>query len=61
MPVFHRKPVLVPTDYSDASLQAIRVAKSVAGSDSDVTVVYVAQDHDLVLHPVTWTAGALPG
>lgn len=60
MPVFPRKPVLVPTDYSDASLQAIRVAKSVAGSDSDVTVVYVAQDADLILHPVTWTAGGLP-
>jgi nucleotide-binding universal stress UspA family protein len=60
VPVFHRKPVLVPTDYSDASLAAIRVAKSIAGSDSDVTVVYVAQDHDLILHPVTWTAGSLP-
>ncbi len=60
MPVFHRKPVLVPTDYSDASLNAVRVARSVAGSDTDVTVVYVAQDHDLMLHPLTWTAGALP-
>lgn len=60
MPVFHRKPVLVPVDYSEASLQAVRVAKSVAGADSDVTVVHVAQDYDLTLHPLTWTGGPLP-
>ena len=53
MPVFQRKPVLVPIDYSEASLQAVRVAKSVAGGDSDVTVVHVAQDYDLTLHPLT--------
>jgi len=58
--VFHRKPVLVPVDYSEASLQAVRVAKSVAGADSDVTVIHVAQDYDLTLHPLTWTGGPLP-
>ena len=60
MPVFQRKPVLVPIDYSEASLQAVRVAKSVAGAESDVTVVHVAQDYDLTLHPLTWTGGPLP-
>ena len=60
MPVFHRKPVLVPVDYSEASLQAVRVAKSVAGADADVTIVYVAQDYDLTLHPLTWIGGPLP-
>jgi len=58
--VFHRKPVLVPTDYSEDSLCAIRVAKSIAGEDSDVTVIYVAQDFDLTLHPLTWTSGPMP-
>lgn len=53
-------PVLVPVDYSEASARAVRVAKSVTGSDSDVTLVYVAQDHDLTLHPLTWTGGPLP-
>lgn len=60
VPVFHRKPVLVPVDYSEASLQAVRVAKSVAGADADVTVIYVAQDYDLTLHPLTWVGGPLP-
>ena len=60
MTVFHRQPVLVPTDYSEASLRAIRVAKSIAGADSDVTVIYVAQDFDLTLHPLTWTSGPMP-
>lgn len=60
MPVFHRKPVLVPVDYSEASVQAVRVAKSVAGADADVTIVYVAQDYDLTLHPLTWIGGPLP-
>ncbi|MEZ6035457.1 MAG: universal stress protein [Planctomycetaceae bacterium] len=60
MSVFHRKPVLVPIDYSEASLQAVRVAKSVAVSDADITVVYVAQDYDLTLHPLTWVGGPLP-
>ena len=60
MPVFHRKPVLVPVDYSEASVQAVRVAKSVAEDDADVTVVYVAQDYDLTLHPLTWIGGPLP-
>lgn len=60
MPVFHRKPLLVPIDYSDASLQAVREARMIAGADSDVTVVHVAQDYDLTLHPLTWTGGPLP-
>lgn len=60
MPAFHRKPILVPIDYSEASLQAVRVAKSVAASDEDVTVLYVGQDYDLTLHPLTWIGGPLP-
>lgn len=60
MPLFQRKPILVPTDYSEASLQAVRVARSIAETDSDVTVVHVAMDFDLTLHPLTWTGGPLP-
>ena len=60
MPVFQRKSILVPTDYSEASLHAVRVAKSIAEADSDVTVVHVAIDFDLTLHPLTWTGGPLP-
>ena len=60
MPVFSQEPVLVPVDYSEASVRAVRVAKSVTGSDSDVTLIYVAQDYDLTLHPLTWTGGPLP-
>ena len=60
MPVFQRKPILVPTDYSEASLQAIHAARSIAENDSDVTVVHVAVDFDLTLHPLTWTGGPLP-
>ena len=61
MPVFQRTPILVPTDYSDASLQAIRVARSIAAVDSDITVVHVAMDFDLTMHPLTWTGGPIPG
>ena len=60
MSVFSKEPVLVPVDYSEASARAVRVAKSVAGSDSDVTLLYVAQEHDLTLHPLTWIGGPLP-
>ncbi|MCA9013349.1 MAG: universal stress protein [Planctomycetaceae bacterium] len=58
--MFHRKPILVPTDYSDASLQAIRVARSIVAADSDITVVHVAMDFDLTMHPLTWTGGPIP-
>lgn len=60
MPAFSRKPILVPIDYSDASARAVRVARSVAASDEDVTVLYVGQDYDLTLHPLTWIGGPLP-
>lgn len=60
MPVFHHKPILVPTDYSDASLQAVEIAKSIAGSDKEVTLVHVAVDMDLTLHPLSWSGGPLP-
>ncbi len=60
MSVFQRTPILVPTDYSDASLQAIRVARSIAAADSDITVVHVAMDFDLTMHPLTWTGGPIP-
>ena len=60
MSVFGRKSVLVPVDYSGWSTRAVRVARSIAESDTDVTVMYVAQDYDLTLHPMTWTGGPLP-
>ena len=57
---FHRKPVLVPTDFSQASLRAVLVARSIAESDSDVTVLYVTHDYDLLAPASTWGANALP-
>ena len=60
MPAFERKPILVPIDYSEASLQSVRVARSIAVSDADVSLIYVGQDYDLTLHPLTWTGGPLP-
>ena len=60
VPHFHRKPVLVPTDYSTASLRAVEVARSVAESDSDITVIHVAHDYDLTIPAHTWGADTLP-
>jgi nucleotide-binding universal stress UspA family protein len=57
---FHRNPVLVPTDFSQASLRAVHVARSIAESDSDVTVVYVTHDYDLLAPAHTWGSDALP-
>ena len=57
---FHRKPVIVPTDFSQASLHAVQVARSIADSDSNVTVVYVTHDYDLIVPTHTWGSDALP-
>ena len=52
---FHRKPILVPVDFSTASLQAARVAVSVAEDIEDVTLVHVAHDYELVASPYGWS------
>lgn len=57
---FHRKPILVPIDYSIPSLQAVRVARSVAEDDSDITVVYVGHDYDLIAPGYVWGADIPP-
>lgn len=54
MPHFHRKPVVVPTDYSPSSLRAVRVARSMAKSDADVTVVHVAPNYNLTVPDHAW-------
>lgn len=57
---FHRKPVIVPVDFSRSSMQAVFVAKSIAESDLDVIVVFVTHDYDLIVPAHTWGANALP-
>ena len=57
---FPRKHILVPTDFSPASLQAVQIARSVAESDADVTVVYVHHDYDLVVPVHPWGPELLP-
>lgn len=51
---FHRKPIIVPTDFSASSIQAIQVAKSIAEKDSDITVVYVGPGEELIAAPYAW-------
>ena len=57
---FHRKPILVPTDFSVSSLQAVRIAKTIAKHDTDITVVYVGHDYDLIAPANIWGAGGIP-
>lgn len=45
---FKRAPILVPVDYSEASLRAVRVALSVAPSPQDVTVAHVYDEVTLI-------------
>lgn len=56
---YHPTPVLVPTDLSAASAGAVRVARSLARSDDDVTVVHVALDHDLIAPAHIWGMEAI--
>ena len=57
---FHRKPILVPTDFSVSSLQAVHIAKTIAENDADITVVYVGHDYDLIAPAHIWGADVLP-
>lgn len=57
---FHRKPIIVPTDFSPPSLQAVHIAKTIAEDDADITVVYVAHDYDLVAPAHIWGADVPP-
>lgn len=45
---FKRAPILVPVDYSEASLRAVRVALSVAPSPQDVTILHVYDEMSLI-------------
>jgi nucleotide-binding universal stress UspA family protein len=47
---FHRKPILVPIDFSTPSLHAVRIAKTIAEDDADITVVFVGHDYDAPAH-----------
>lgn len=57
---FHRKPILVPTDFSVPSLRAVLVAKSIAETAADITVVYVGHDYDLIAPGQAWGADVPP-
>lgn len=57
---FHRKPILVPIDFSIPSLQAVRIAKTIAVDDADITAVYVGQGYDLIAPPYTWGVSLPP-
>ena len=57
---FHRQPVVVPIDFSPSSMHAVFVAKSIAESDQDLTVVYVTHDYDLIVPAHTWGGNELP-
>lgn len=58
---FHREPILVPIDFSAPALRAVRVARSIAASEADVTVVYVGHDYDLLAPAHIWGADTPPG
>lgn len=51
---FHRRPVVVPVDFSASSLQSVRVARSIAKDDGDVTLIYVAAGMDAITTPYGW-------
>ncbi len=51
---FQPNPILVPSDLSAASAEAVRIARQIAKSDQDVTVLYVALDHDLIAPAHIW-------
>lgn len=46
---FQRSPVLVPIDYSDASLRALRVAMTMCDKPEKLTVIYVAPRMELLI------------
>ncbi len=56
---FHPTPILVPTDLSPASVNAVRVARSVVESDDQVIVVHVGLDHDLIAPAHIWGMEAI--
>lgn len=45
---FKRAPILVPVEYSEASLRAVSVALSIAPKPEDVTVLYVYNEMSLI-------------
>lgn len=53
---FQRKPILVPTDFSVSSLQAVHIANTIAENDADITVVHVGHDYDLIAPAHIWGA-----
>ena len=57
---FRPTPILVPTDFSAASADAVRIARNIAQSDSEVVVLYVGLDHDLVAPGHIWGMDSYP-
>jgi nucleotide-binding universal stress UspA family protein len=55
MPRFQRGRIIVPIDYSDASLRAVRTARTLAESPSDLTVVYALPNMDLIVPGQRWS------
>jgi len=54
MTSYQPHPILVPSDLSSSSAEAVRVARQIARDDEQVTVVYVALDHDLIAPGNIW-------
>jgi len=54
MPRFKRAPIVVPVDYSDASLRAVRTARGLVDSPSDLTAVYALANMDLIVPGHRW-------
>ena len=51
---FHRRPILVPVDFSEASRHAVQMARTVAEDDTDITVIYVCAGLDAMTTPYGW-------
>lgn len=52
---FHRSPIVVPTDFSAPSLQAVRTARTVTEDDDQITVVHIACDAGIAAPPFGWS------
>lgn len=49
MPRLQLSPIVVPVDYSDASMSALLAAKSIVDSPEEITAVHVTPDYDFMI------------
>lgn len=59
MVAFKPSSILVPTDLSAAAANSVRVARSIAADDGDVTVAFVGLDRELVAPGHIWGMDAI--